>query len=197
MTYGYARCSTDELKQDIDRQVRELRKYGADEIYLDYEHGTALVKKNLNTLFDIVLPEDTLVVLEVSRLSRSVKQLLDIIEFVKAKRLRLEVVGSFSIDCRKDGTIDPMTQAFCQMSAVFAELELSIIRQRVKSGMANAKAKGKQIGRKPTTKDDIPGVFFKHYPTFKNGKMNVSEFARITKLSRPSIYKYTKLVENG
>ena len=68
--------------------------------------------------------------------------------------MRLEIVGSITIDCRK-GDIDPMSQAFIQMSAVFAELELSIIRARVKSGMANAKEKGKHVGRPQTTKDDM------------------------------------------
>lgn len=81
------------------------------------------------------------------------------------------------------------------MSAVFAELELSIIRARVKSGMANAKSKGKQIGRRPTTKDDIPAVFYKHYPAYVAGNMNVSELARVCGLSRPTVYKYLRMVE--
>ena len=83
------------------------------------------------------------------------------------------------------------------MSTVFAELELSIIRARVKSGMANARAKGKHIGRKPTTKDDIPAVFYKHYPAYAAGNMNVSELARICALSRPTVYKYLGLVEEA
>ena len=80
------------------------------------------------------------------------------------------------------------------MSAVFAELELSIIRARVKSGMANAKAKGKPVGRPLTTKDDIPAIFYKHYPAFMAKQMNISEFARVCGLSRPTIYKYLKLI---
>ena len=87
-----------------------------------------------------------------------------------------------------------MSQAFIQMSAVFAELELSIIRARVKSGMANAKAKGRRIGRPHTTKDNIPALFYKHYPSFASGQINVSEFARICGLSRPTVYKYLKLI---
>ena len=87
-----------------------------------------------------------------------------------------------------------MSQAFIQMSAVFAELELAIIRARVRSGMENAKAKGKKIGRRPTTKEDIPAVFYKHYPTFSAGKMNLSELARVCDLSRPTVYKYLKLI---
>ena len=87
-----------------------------------------------------------------------------------------------------------MSQAFIQMSAVFAELELAIIRARVKSGVLNAKSKGVKVGRRPTTKDDIPAVFYKYYPSFASGKMNVSELARVCGLSRPTVYKYIKLI---
>ena len=105
----------------------------------------------------------------------------------------LNIIGTFTIDCRK-GDIDPMSQAFIQMSAVFAELELSIIRARVKSGMSNAKEKGRRIGRPHTTKDDIPAIFYKHYPSYVAHQMNVSELARICGLSRPTVYKYLKMV---
>ena len=70
-----------------------------------------------------------------------------------------------------------MSQAFIQMSAVFAGLKLSIIRARVKSGMENAKAKGKKIGRPPLTREDIPSSFLRHYPAFVAGKLSVSELA--------------------
>ena len=88
-----------------------------------------------------------------------------------------------------------MSEAFLQMAGVFSQLELAMIRARVKSGMANAKAKGKQIGRRPTTKDDIPAIFYKHYPSYAAGKLNVSELARVCGLSRPTVYKYLRLVE--
>ena len=66
-----------------------------------------------------------------------------------------------------------------------------------RSGMANAKANGKPIGRPQTTKDDIPAVFFRHYPTYAVGKMNLSEFARVCGLSRPTVYKYLKMVKDA
>jgi len=193
MIYGYARCSTSEEKQDINRQIRELKAAGAEEVIFEYEHADVKVKKNLQILLETVKEGDTIITLEVSRLSRSTQQLCEILETVKQKRLRLIIVGSITVDCR-EGRIDPMSQAFIQMSGVFAELELSIIRARVKSGMANAKAKGRPIGRPSTTKEDIPAVFFKHYPAYAAKKMNLSEFARICKLSRPTVYKYLKLV---
>lgn len=170
MIYGYARCSTCEEKQDVQRQIRELKAAGAEKVIFDYEHGDAKVKQNLHMLLNTANEGDTILTLEVSRLTRSTQQLCEIVETIKQKRLRLVIVGSITVDCR-NGEIDPMSQAFVQMSAVFAELELSIIRARVKSGMANAKAKGRPIGRKPTTKDDIPAIFYKHYPALMAGKM--------------------------
>lgn len=131
--------------------------------------------------------------MEVSRLSRSTQQLCEILDTVKNKCLRLVILNSITVDCR-EGKIDPMSQAFIQMSGVFAELELSMIRERVRSGMANAKAKGKRVGRKPTTKEDIPPIFYKHYPAYVARQINVSEFARVCGLSRQTVYKYLRLL---
>ena len=194
MNHGYARCSTNESKQDIDRQVRELKQAGAERIFLEYEHGDAAVKCQLSSLLEQAEEGDTIITLEVSRLARSTKQLCEIIETIKAKRLRLVIVGSITVDC-SNGQIDPMTNAFIQMSGVFAELELRIIRERVRSGMANAKAKGAKIGRPQATADDIPAVFLLHYPAFKNKQLNVSELARVCDLSRTTVYKYLNLLE--
>ena len=191
--YGYARCSTNEDKQDINRQIRELKAAGADEVIFEYEHGDAKVKKNLYMLLEMAASGDTIITMEVSRLSRSTQQLCEILDIVKNKHLRLMIVGSITVDCRK-GKIDPMSQAFIQMSGVFAELELSMIRDRVRSGMENAKAKGKKVGRPQTTKDNIPPIFYKHYPAFVAGTLNISEFARLCGMSRPTVYKYLKIL---
>ena len=194
MIYGYARCSTNETKQDIQRQTRELKAAGAEQIFLEYEHGDSAVKEQLSTLLETAQAGDTILTLEVSRLARSTKQLCEIIETVKEKCLRLSIVGSICVDC-SSGQIDPMTNAFIQISGVFAELELRIIRDRVRSGMANARAKGRKIGRPQVTVDDIPASFLRHYPAFKAGRMNLSELARICDLSRTTAYKYVGLLE--
>ena len=192
--YGYARCSLAEEKgQDLNRQVRELKAAGAEEIITEREHGDARVKQNLDMLLEMAREGDTIITLEVSRLSRSTQQLCEIINIIKQKHLRLIIVGSITVDCRS-GSIDPMSQAFIQMSGIFAELELSILRARVKSGMANAREKGRRIGRPKTTKDDIPPVFYRHYPAFMQDQMNVSDLARVCGLSRPTVYKYLKMM---
>ena len=193
-TYGYARCSTNESKQDINRQIKELKAAGAEDVIFEYEHGDAKVKKELHMLLEMATEGDTIITLEVSRLSRSTQQLCEIIDIIRAKRLRLVIIGSITIDCR-EGKTDPMSEAFLQMAGVFSQLELAMIRARVKSGMANAKAKGRKIGRPRSTKEDIPAAFMKHYAIFMEGKMNVSELARVCGLSRPTVYKYLKMME--
>lgn len=192
--YGYARCSLAEEKgQDLNRQVRELKAAGAKEIVTEREHGDK-VKQNLDLLLLAAEEGSTLICTEVSRLSRSTQQLCEIIEIIKSKHMRLQILGSITIDCR-NGDIDPMSQAFVQMAAVFAELELSIIRARVRSGLQNAREKGRVGGRPRTTINDIPAIFYKHYPTFVAGTINVSELARLCGLSRPTVYKYLALIK--
>ena len=195
MIYGYARCSTSESRQDVQRQIRELKASGAEKVVFEYEHGDAKVKQNLEMLLEAAQPGDTILTTEVSRLSRSTQQLCEIIARIQQKRLRLTILGSITVDCRS-GALDPMTKAFLQMSGIFAELELSMIRARVKSGMAAARAKGKPIGRKPTTKADIPAAFYRHYPSYASGQLNVSELARVCGLSRPTVYKYLRIMHH-
>lgn len=196
MIYGYARCSTNEKMQDINRQVRELKQQGATDttIYLEYESGTKVNRAELNKLLNIVKTGDTIVSTEVSRITRSTKQLCDIIELAKEKHIKL-VLGNFVVDCSRE--LDPMTEGMLKMMGVFSELERNIISQRVKSGMDNAKAKGKVIGRPTTTADDIPTVFYKHYPKYKNGEITKKDFSRLCSLSYPTIYKYLEIVDKS
>ena len=70
-----------------------------------------------------------------------------------------------------------------------------MIRSRVRSGMENARAKGKQIGRPQMTVDAIPAVFLRHYPAYKKGQLNVSELVRVCDISRTTAYKYISLLE--
>ncbi len=194
MDYGYSRCSTNETKQDINRQVRELKAAGAEQIFVEYEHGDAKVKSQQQAMFAEAQAGDSIIVLEVSRLARSTQQLCEIIDLVREKHLRLVIVGSITLDCR-NGQADPMSEAFLQMAGVFSQLELAMIRARVRSGMENARAKGRQIGRPQVSKEDIPASFLRHYPAYKSKQLNVSELARVCDISRTTVYKYIGLLE--
>ncbi|MBQ6631894.1 MAG: recombinase family protein [Romboutsia sp.] len=197
MVYGYARCSTNEDRQDIDRQIRELKELGATykTIYLEYSSGTKKDRVEFSKLLDLVKPGDTIITTEVSRLSRSTQHLCEVINIVKDKKIKLVIGSTMTIDCTK-GELDPMTNAFLQMSGVFAELERNIISQRVKSGLENAKAKGRIGGRPKVNADKLPKGFYKYYEQWKNKDITKVEFSRLLNVSRPTLDGYIKAYEN-
>ena len=194
--YGYCRCSTTEERQDINRQKRELYKLGVEDdknIYWEYESGTKNDRVEFNKLLDVMEEGSTLVTTEVSRLTRSTSYLCEILKIVQEKHIKL-VIGSFVVDCRSED-IDPMTKGMLMMWGVFSEMERDMISARVKSGMANAKAKGKKIGRPTTDKSNLPTNFLKYYPMYKSNEINATEFCKISGIGRTSIYKYLKIME--
>ena len=91
--YGYARCSTDETKQDIDRQKDELTKRGVpdDEKHLFYEYisSTKDHRIKLEELLSIVEEGDTIISTELTRITRSVKELIEIMELAREKKIKL------------------------------------------------------------------------------------------------------------
>ena len=192
MIYGYARCSTNDVLQDIDRQIRELKQMGAEKIFNEYESGTKTDREQLQAMMNAVQQGDTIIALEVSRITRSTQQLCEIINIAKEKQIKL-IMGTFVVDCTEP--LDPMTEGMLKMMGVFAELERNMISQRIKSGMRNAKAKGSKLGRPETTAEDIPPSIYKHYPQYKAGKLNKVEFARLCEVSYPTLYKYLRIIE--
>lgn len=80
------------------------------------------------------------------------------------------------------------------MAGMFSQLDLAMIRARVRSGMEKVCAKGRRIGRPQMKVEDIPTLFLRHYPAYKAGMLNVSELARVCDLSRTTVYKYIGLM---
>lgn len=197
MIYGYCRCSTNETKQDISRQERELKALGVTDkkyIYKEYESGTKVNRIELNRLLEIVNKGDIIITTEVSRITRSTKQLCEIIEFAKNKHLKL-VFGSFIVDCTKE--LDAMTEGMLKMMGVFSEIERNMISQRVKSGVANARAKGKIVGRPTLTIKDIPQKVIDMNDLYKDAVISKTDYAKMCNISRPTLDKYIKIMIDG
>lgn len=197
MIYGYARCSTNEEKQDIDRQKRELRAKGVadDKIYWEYESGAKDDRVQLDRLFKAAETGDTIITTEVSRLARSTSKLCEILNDVKDRKLCLEILGSMTLDCRPGHDADPATVAMIQVMGAFAELERAMISARIKSGLQNAKAKGHMPGRPATTAESISADFYKYYSRFTQGQINKSELAKLYGCSRTTVNKYISIIE--
>lgn len=193
--YGYCRCSTNETKQDISRQVRELKQLGANDhtIFMEYESGTKINRPELMKLLGCVKEGDTIVTTEVSRITRSTKQLCDIIDLCKEKHLKLDIKGSIAIDCTS-GVLDPMTEAFLQMAGVFSQLERNMTVTRIKSGLVNAKAKGVKLGRPEVTIKDIPKKVIDNFDKIKDGIITKVDLCKICGISRPTLDKYISIL---
>jgi len=191
MIYGYARCSTNETKQDVARQLNDLKGMGAREVYYEYESGAKLQRPELSKLLGHVADGDTIVTTEVSRITRSVRQLCDILELAKEKRLKF-IFGSFVVDCT--GHIDVMTEGMLKMMALFAEIERNLIIERVKSGIKCAKAKGVRLGRPSVTVNDLPKKVIDNYEIFKDGHISKKDYAKLCDISRPTLNKYIGLM---
>ena len=196
--YGYARCSTSEERQDIDRQKRELRAAGVpdDQIYWEYESGAKNDRVELDRMLSAAKEGDTIVTTEVSRLARSTQKLCEILEEVKDRKMCLQIIGSMTLDCRPGKETDPATVAMLQVMGAFAELERAMISARVKSGLQNARAKGHMPGRPATTADSIPASFYKYYSRYKRGDIGKTELAKLYGCSRTTSNKYIKLIES-
>ena len=196
MVYGYCRCSTNETKQDITRQKRELKELGAVDatIFMEYESGTKINRPELLKLLSTVKAGDTIVTTEISRITRSTKQLCDIIELIKTQQLKLVIKNSIIIDCTAGKDIDPMTKAFLQMAGVFSELERNKIYSRVQIYINNTRAKGVKLGRPQKTVEDIPDNVKKFFERYRAGDFTKTEYARLCGISRPTLDKYIAIM---
>lgn len=195
--FGYARISTDEMRQHIDRQIRELESMGVpkENIYYDIASGTKTDRIEFNRLLQSVSRGDTIVSTEVSRFTRSIRHLIEIIDFVVEKGVKV-IMGNFVIDCTTDRP-DAMTIATIQLMGVFSQLERDILSERVRSGLQSAKLRGKKIGRKVVNSiSDIPTSFIKYYTLFENGTINKSMLSELTGVSYPTTLKYISIIQN-
>lgn len=199
--YGYARCSTDESKQDVKRQVNELlSKYdiAKDNMFFEYESGAKDDRKQFNKMLKQLQQGDTVVTTEVSRLTRSTKHLCEVIELAKERHIKL-IIGDFIVDCSK-GELDPMTDGMIKMMGVFAEMERNMTRARVKSGLAHARAKGVKLGRPSITIEDLPNSFLKHYPKTllpkgHENRLTMSDVIKLCDISRQTAYNYKAIYD--
>ncbi len=190
--YGYCRCSTNEINQDITRQINELKQVGVENKNIVYEFisGTKENKPILMDLLSRCNNGDTIVCCELSRLSRSFKDFFDTVQILKTKKLRLELImNHIVIDFSKD-KLDPFTNFFLNIIMSFNSLEVEVTRERIISGIKNSK---KKSGRPNFKIDDIPLAFYKNLDLYNKGDINKVEFARVMDWSRPKLDRVIKL----
>jgi len=192
MVYGYARCSTNETKQDIARQLRDLKLRGAVEIFSEYASGAKNNRVKLADVLERLQLGDTLIVTEVPRLTRSLHELCHLSELAQSKKIKL-ICGALVLDFT-EGEPCQMSLTMFYVMGLFGQHERGVTVDRIKSGLENAKANGKAVGRPKKTIDDIPQAVHEYLPRYKRGEITATEFAKSVGVSRPALYKYLHLL---
>lgn len=182
----YGRVSTPE--QSLSRQKEECYNYATERLdispselafYEDKATGTDTERAAYQELMDDVEAGavDAVVVLETSRLSRSVGDLATTVEHLLEHDTGLHVINR-NIVLEPGEETDPMQKAFLQLMGVFAEMEAEMTRERIKSGIRQAKAEGKNVGRPPYgfTSGEQSGEFVPTYPEFEKAQVAIERF---------------------
>ncbi len=198
MDYLYARCSTNEERQNLLRQIKFGEQHGVklENMFKEYISGSKDKRPELDRLLSIVKEGDTVYCSSIDRLTRSLKHFMSLIEFAKEKKIKF-VLGDFEVDCR--GTLSALMQGQLLMLSMVAEVMRLMIVESVNEGLAAARSEGRIGGQPKLTKERIynknPDVA-KYFIEFIEYRINFVEFCRLCQISRNTGYRYLKIL-NG
>ena len=178
---GYARVSTEDQK--LDRQIDQLVKAGVDErnIYMEKEHGTKRDRPELNRMLSELHEGDEVIIVEISRLSRSTRDLLEIVDKIKDKGASIKSLSETWLDTSSD---NPSAQLILTIFAGLVQFERDMISARVKDRLRAADARGHHGGRpnKRNAKADSVVAMYK-------GGMNNRDIVEASGVSRATVYR--------
>ena len=186
MNIGYVRVST--VDQNEARQVEALKKYGIEKWYSEKVSGKDLNRPKLQEMLDFVREGDTIYIHDFSRISRSVKDLLSLIDLLEAKKVHLVSLKE-NLD-----TSTPGGRLMLTMIGAINEFERANLLERQAEGIAIAKAKGKYKGRKAI---EINEAFIEGYNKYLARKLSKSALAKELGVSRPTLDKLINEYNNN
>ena len=179
MIFGYTRVS--KMEQNLNRQLDQLKAEGCEKIFSDKITGMTIDRPELIQMMEQLRSGDTIIVTELSRFGRSVKDLLALAETINKKGVNLKSI--------KEPWADTTTAQGRMLFVIFAgisQFERDLISQRTKEGLASARARGRNGGRPPKDKTAI-ALALKMYES-KN--YSLSEIKKATGVSKSTIYRY-------
>jgi len=145
MIIGYTRVST--RKQNLESQQEEVKKFGVDKLYEEKASGRNTERPILKEVIDYLRPGDTLVIYDLSRLGRTVHQVMKLVDFFSSNN-----IGFVSLKENMDIST-PVGKAMLSIIASFNQMKVEIQNEKIKAGLDNVKSKGNKLGRKPISKD--------------------------------------------
>ena len=182
MKLGYARCST--LDQNLDWQIDALTKEGCDRIFQEKFTGTRKDRPELLRMMDMLREGDTVIICELTRLSRSVKDLFDLVEQVEKAGANIKSLKEPWLD-----TTTPQGRLLFTIFSGVSQFERELIRERTMEGLASARARGRMGGRPGKDKKIIEQAL----TLYDSKAYSVDEISKTTGISRATLYKYVNL----
>lgn len=180
MQIAYIRVST--IEQNEQRQVEAMEKYQIEKWFIEKVSAKDTNRPKLQEMLDFAREGDTIHIHDFSRLARSTKDLLDIVEKLNQKGITL-ISNKENID-----TSTPTGKLMLTMIGAINEFERTNLLERQREGIAIAKRNGKYKGRKPVS---IPN-FEKHYQRYMKREISKSQLAKDLNISRPTLDKLIK-----
>lgn len=184
MQLAYIRVSS--MEQNEQRQVEAMEKFNIEKWFVEKISGKDTNRPKLQEMLDFAREGDTIHIHDFSRLARSTKDLLDIVEYLNSKKIVL-VSNKENID-----TSTSTGKLMLTMIGAINEFERTNLLERQREGIEIAKRNGKYKGRKPI---DIPD-FEKYYQRYLNRELNKVQLAKELKISRPTLDKLIKEYNN-
>lgn len=179
MVFGYARVSTEE--QNLDRQIDQLKRYGADEIIQEKITGTKVDRPQLNRLMDKLRSGDIILITDLTRLSRSTKDLFNLVELIEKKGVNIKSLKESWLD-----TTTPQGKLMFTFIAGISQFERDLISQRTKEGLIAARARGRVGGRKSKLDSKKKKAI---YDLYQAKETPVKDICSTFDISKPTMYK--------
>lgn len=176
--YGYARVSTQQ--QDLIRQLDMLKEYNCIEILTEKMSGVKKDRPELTRLKDKVRRGDVIVIESFSRLGRSTRDLIDLVEYFESKGVKLISIKE------KFDTNTPHGKLMLTVFQAFSQFERDLIVQRTKEGLESARARGRKGGR-PRVKDKN---ITKALNLYNSKEYSISEIVEMSGISQATLYRY-------
>lgn len=180
MQIAYIRVSS--IDQNEQRQIEAMQRYNIEKWFIEKVSGKDTNRPKLKEMLDFAREGDTIHIHDFSRLARSTKDLLDIVELLNSKGITL-ISNKENID-----SSTPTGKLMLTMIGAINEFERTNLLERQKEGIAIAKREGKYKGRKAVSIPD----FNKHYQRYISREISKSELAKELNISRPTLDKLIK-----
>lgn len=181
MIIGYARVST--LDQNLDRQIDQLQAAGCERIYQEKITGTRRERPELDRMIEALREGDTIVVCELTRLSRSVKDLFSLVD-------QFQQIGA-NIKSLKEPWLDTTTAQGKLMFTIFSgisQFERDLIQMRTKEGLEAARARGRKGGRPKVDAKSIELAL----KLYDSRSCSIADILKTTGISKATLYSYIK-----